>query len=506
MLPFSWKPIMSNEAFITLKRVSKHFGSVKALDGINLTFNKGEVHCLAGKNGCGKSTLFKVISGVHAPEKGAEIVLDGKTYSRLNPQQSIEHGIQVIYQDLSLFPNLTVAENIAVQDHMAWTKGLVKQARLDAIAKAAMDKVGVSLPLTKRVEQLSIAECQLVAICRAMASDAKLVIMDEPTASLTRTEVNSLIKVVADLKSKGITVVFVSHKLDEVMEISDRITVIRDGKTIGTYPAEEMNSDELAFLMTGQRFEYSPLGEYKQQGDVKLEVTNLTKKGQFNDINLQVRAGEIVSITGLLGSGRTELCLALFGMTRPDSGQMKVNGKLVEFSSNREAIAHGIGYVSEDRMSTGLVMEQSIQDNTTATVLSRLKKPNGFLDHAKATNLVKRLISSLSIKVADPMLPVTSLSGGNAQRISIAKWIAAEPDVLILDSPTVGVDIANKESIYQIAKDLALKGMAIIMVSDEIPEVFYNSHRVIVMKDGHFSHEFHPITSSEKEIMEAVNA
>ncbi|PSW15896.1 sugar ABC transporter ATP-binding protein [Photobacterium rosenbergii] len=497
---------MSNEAFITLKRVSKHFGSVKALDGINLTFNEGEVHCLAGKNGCGKSTLFKVISGVHDPEKGAEIIINGKSYSRLTPQQSIEHGIQVIYQDLSLFPNLTVAENIAVQDHMAWTKGLVKQSRINAIAKSAMEKVGVKLPLGRRVEQLSIAECQLVAICRAMASDAKLVIMDEPTASLTRTEVNNLIAVVADLKSKGVTVVFVSHKLDEVMEISDRITVIRDGKTIGTYPAEEIDSDELAFLMTGQRFEFSPLEEYQQQGEVKLEVSGLTKKGQFKDIDLQVRAGEIVSITGLLGSGRTELCLALFGMTKPDTGEIKLNGKPVSFRSNRDAIAHGIGYVSEDRMSTGLVMEQTIQDNTTAAVLPRLKRSNGFLDHTKAKELVRKLISSLSIKVADPMLPVTSLSGGNAQRISIAKWIAAEPDVLILDSPTVGVDVANKESIYQIAKDLAAKGMAIIMVSDEIPEVFYNSHRVIVMKEGQFTHDFHPVSTTEQEIMEAVNA
>lgn len=401
MLPSSWKSIMSNEAFITLKRVSKHFGSVKALDGINLTFNEGEVHCLAGKNGCGKSTLFKVISGVHDPEKGAEIIINGKSYSRLTPQQSIEHGIQVIYQDLSLFPNLTVAENIAVQDHMAWTKGLVKQSRINAIAKGAMEKVGVKLPLGRRVEQLSIAECQLVAICRAMASDAKLVIMDEPTASLTRTEVNNLIAVVADLKSKGVTVVFVSHKLDEVMEISDRITVIRDGKTIGTYPAEEIDSDELAFLMTGQRFEFSPLEEYQQQGDVKLEVCGLTKKGQFKDIDLQVRAGEIVSITGLLGSGRTELCLALFGMTKPDSGEIKLNGKPVSFRSNRDAIAHGIGYVSEDRMSTGLVMEQTIQDNTTAAVLPRLKRSNGFLDHTKQkisyANLSLHSLSKLPI-------------------------------------------------------------------------------------------------------------
>lgn len=497
---------MSDTPFITLKQVSKHFGSVKALDGINLTFNKGEVHCLAGKNGCGKSTLFKVISGVHAPEKGAEIILDGKTYPRLNPQQSIEHGIQVIYQDLSLFPNLTVAENIAVQDHIQWTKGLVKQSRIIDIATKAMAKVGVTLPLDKRVEQLSIAECQLVAICRAMASDAKLMIMDEPTASLTRAEVNNLIKVVEDLKAKGVTVVFVSHKLDEVMEMSDRITVIRDGRTIGTYQASDVDSDELAFLMTGQRFEFVPLAPYEQQGEVKLEVKNLSKSGQFEDVCFSVRAGEIVSITGLLGAGRTELCMALFGMTTPDHGEIVINGKVAQFSSNRDAIAHGIGYVSEDRMSTGLVMEQAIRDNITASVLERLRKPSGLLDHLRANKLVDKLISSLAIKVADPKLPVTSLSGGNAQRISIAKWIAAEPEVLILDSPTVGVDVANKEAIYTIAKDLAANGMAIIMISDEIPEVFYNSHRVIVMKEGRFTHDFHPTHSTEQEIMEAVNA
>lgn len=401
---------------------------------------------------------------------------------------------------------MTVAENIAIQDHIEWTKGLVRQKRIKSIATQAMAKVGVKLPLDKRVEQLSIAECQLVAICRAMASDAKLMIMDEPTASLTRTEVNHLIEVVADLKSKGVTVVFVSHKLDEVMEISDRITVIRDGRTIGTYQADEVDSDELAFLMTGQRFEFNPLADYHQQGDVKLEVEKLSKSGQFEDISFQVRAGEIVSITGLLGAGRTELCMALFGMTRPDSGVIRINGQPANFNSNRDAIAQGIGYVSEDRMSTGLVMEQAIQDNITASVMHRLKKPSGFLDHIKANKLVDRLISSLSIKVADPKLPVTSLSGGNAQRISIAKWIAAEPEVLILDSPTVGVDVANKEAIYTIAKDLAAKGMAIIMVSDEIPEVFYNSHRVIVMKEGRFTHDFHPAHSTEQQIMEAVNA
>ncbi|MBO0398494.1 sugar ABC transporter ATP-binding protein [Aeromonas veronii] len=498
---------MSNE-FITLKNVSKHFGSVKALSNVNISFNRGEVHCLAGKNGCGKSTLFKVISGVHAPEKGASIIIEGKSYSRLTPQESLEHGVQVIYQDLSLFPNLTVFENIAMQDHIPWYKGFVSTVRLKEIAKRAMKIVGVDLPLDKRVEQLSIAQCQLIAICRAMAADAKLVIMDEPTASLTRSEVNNLIKVVVDLKSRGITVVFVSHKLDEVMEISDRITVIRDGETVGTFGADEVNSDELAFLMTGQRFEFTPIGDFTAKADdsdIRLSINQLSKKGQYHNIDLTLRAGEIVSITGLLGSGRSELCLSLFGMTRPDSGTIAVNGEPVCFNNNRDAIAKGVGYVSEDRMSTGLVMAQSIADNTTATVLSKLSN-NGLLDHDKAKSLVSRLITSLAIKVADPALPVTSLSGGNAQRIAIAKWIAADPQILILDSPTVGVDIANKESIYQIAKDLAAQGMAILMVSDEIPEVYYNSHRVIVMKEGYFTHEFKPSCCTELEIMEAVNA
>ncbi|MGL4834660.1 MAG: ATP-binding cassette domain-containing protein, partial [Shewanella sp.] len=290
--------------------------------------------------------------------------------------------------------------------------------------------------------------------------------------------------------------------------ISDRITVIRDGETIGTYNANEVDSDELAFLMTGQRFEFTPIGDFtpKQDGsDIRLSTSNLSKKGQYSDINLVLRAGEIVSITGLLGSGRSELCLSLFGMTQPDTGTIFVNGQAMHFTNNREAIAQGIGYVTEDRMSTGLVMAQSIADNATATVLPQLSN-NGLLNHEKARSLVKRLINSLAIKVADPALPVTSLSGGNAQRIAIAKWIAAEPQILILDSPTVGVDIANKESIYQIAKDLAAQGMAILMVSDEIPEVYYNSHRVIVMKEGRFTHEFTPSRCTEHEIMEAVNA
>lgn len=498
----------TSTAFITLENISKRFPGVLALDQINLTLNIGEVHCLAGQNGCGKSTIIKIISGVYQPEKGANISLEGKLFHSLTPQLSGYYGIQVIYQDLSLFPNLTVAENIAIHRYLPgghfWVrKQVMRQTALDAMAR-----VGVHIDPDKKVEKLSIADRQLVAICRAIAAEARLVIMDEPTASLTRQEVDGLLRVVNELKAAGICVVFVSHRLDEVMEVADRISVMRDGKLVGTYPASQLDSHELAFLMTGQRFHYSQLPALalaSTDSAPLLEVRNLSRRGKYQDINLSLHGGEIVSIVGLLGAGRTELCLSLFGMTRPDSGEIRIDGHPVQLHNNREAVRQGIGYVSEDRLTQGLIMEQSIYDNTIVTVFDQLHTPLGLLDHAKATELVDRLIRDLNIKVSDSALPVKTLSGGNAQRIAIAKWVATQPKILILDSPTVGVDIANKEGIYQIAKDLAALGMAVLMICDEIPEAYYNSHRVMVMRKGELIAEFSPHHSTEQQIAEVVN-
>ncbi|SUI43008.1 Arabinose import ATP-binding protein AraG [Serratia marcescens] len=304
----------ASPAFITLENISKRFPGVLALDQINLTLNKGEVHCLAGQNGCGKSTIIKIISGVYQPEKGANISLEGKLFHALTPQLSGYYGIQVIYQDLSLFPNLTVAENIAIHRYLPgghfWVrKRVMRQTALDAMAR-----VGVHIDPDKKVEKLSIADRQLVAICRAIAAEARLVIMDEPTASLTRQEVDGLLRVVNELKAAGICVVFVSHRLDEVMEVADRISVMRDGKLVGTWPASELDSHELAFLMTGQRFHYSPLPPLPPAEQAPLlEVRNLSRGEKYRNVNLALRGGEIVSIVGLLGAGRTELCLSLFG-------------------------------------------------------------------------------------------------------------------------------------------------------------------------------------------------
>ncbi|WP_213993081.1 sugar ABC transporter ATP-binding protein [Sodalis sp. dw_96] len=498
--------MIADTPFITLENISKKFPGVLALDDITLTLNKGEVHCLAGQNGCGKSTIIKIISGVYQPEEKAVISLDGKLFHHLTPQLSAHYGIQVIYQDLSLFPNLSVAENITIHCYLPGGGFWVQRRAMRKLACAVMARVGITLDPDKKVATLSIADRQLVAICRALAADASLVIMDEPTASLTRQEVNSLLRVVTELKMAGICVVFVSHRLDEVMEIADRISVMRDGKLIGTWPASELDRDELAFLMTGQRFTFSHLPARASTEETPLlEVKNLSRAGQYRNVNLALRRGEIISIIGLLGAGRTELCLSLFGMTQPDSGQMLVAGRPVRFRSNRDAIRCGIAYVSEDRQAKGLIMQQPIFDNLLVSIFDRLHTRLKLLDHHKARNEVDILIRELNIKVTDPSRPVQTLSGGNAQRVAIAKWVATRPRILILDSPTVGVDIANKEGIYRIVRALAESGMAVMMICDEVPEAYYNSHRVIVMRKGELVATFAPHQCTEQQIAGVVN-
>ena len=492
------------ETFLSLRHINKTFHATRALRDVSLDFLSGEVHCLAGQNGCGKSTLIKIMSGVYRPDEGAEITLGGKNWSKLTPAASVAQGIQVIYQDLSLFPNLSVWENIAVNHYH---HGLfVNRRRLREVAQAAMTSINVTLPLDTLVSELSIARCQLVAICRALAQDARLIVMDEPTASLTHQEVQGLLQVVHQLRERGICVVFVSHRLEEVMEVSDRISVLKDGELVGTFPAAEMTTKQLGFLMTGQEFEYQvrELWQGKSSTPV-LEVRNLSRHGEYLNINLRVEAGEVVSIVGLLGAGRTELCLSLFGMTRPDAGEILINGQPVTLHSNQDAIRHGIGYVSEDRMSRGLVMAQSIEDNIISTVFHKVKDRFGFLSETKVRDLVDRLIKALTIKVSDPHLPVNTLSGGNAQRVSIAKWLAIGPRLLILDSPTVGVDIANKAGIYGIISDLAAHGIAVLMICDEIEEAWYQSHRILVMQKGQITHSFLPDSSSQARIAEVVN-
>ena len=493
------------DLFLDLQGIGKRFGGVHALREVDFDLATGEVHCLVGENGCGKSTLIKVIAGVLAPEPGGRIAIGGEATTHLNPVESVRRGIQVIYQDLSLFPNLTVAENIGIGHHVGRSFGPARWAAIRDSARGAMARIGVRLDPDALVGTLNIASRQLVAICRALAADAKLVIMDEPTASLTRTEVDALLRLVLDLKAHGISTLFVSHRLDEVMEIADRVTVMRDGRKVGTWPAAEIDAGRMAFLMTGKEFHYDVLDPGATRAEPVLEVAGLGKAGEFADIGFTVHRGEILGITGLLGSGRTEMALSLFGMNPADAGEVRVEGRPVRTGSPKQAIRQGIAYVSEDRLTLGLVLPQSIARNATVTILDRLTSAFGLIRRRAANDQVQGAIRSLNIKVSDPENAVRTLSGGNQQRVVLAKWIATKPKVLILDSPTVGVDIANKDGIYEVVKRLAAEGMAVIMISDEIPEVLYHCHRILVMRQGRIAGDFRPHQTTEAELRQSVN-
>jgi simple sugar transport system ATP-binding protein len=491
--------------FLDLHGISKRFGGVHALRDVDMSLEVGEVHCLVGENGSGKSTLIKIISGVQRPEPGARIVIEGREYSHLDPIQSTGCGIQVIYQDLSLFPNLTVAENIAVGRHLG-APHLVKWSAIHETAQAAMARIDVALDPFAKVEDLSIASRQLVAICRAMAADARLVIMDEPTASLTRHEVDALLRLVADLKKKDICILFVSHRLDEVLEVAERVTVLRDGAKVGDFNAREMDDKKLAMLMTGKAFAYETGDADFSARDIVLSVRNLTRPGHYADVSLDIHAGEILGLTGLLGSGRTEFALSLFGMNPPASGEIRLAGKALALKTNSQAIDEGIAYVSEDRLTLGLVLEQPISANILITILDKLTDGFGLIKEATRRSVAQRGIDDLAIKAPNPDNPVKTLSGGNQQRVVLAKWMATKPRLLILDSPTVGVDIAAKDGIYEIVKTLAANGVAVLLISDEIPEVFYHADRVLIMRQGRIVGECRPHSSSEAELRDAVNA
>lgn len=491
--------------FLQLNGISKIFGGVHALSDVELQLRTGEVHCLCGQNGCGKSTLIKIMSGVHQPEPGGKITIAGEPIAHLTPVESTRLGVQVIYQDLSLFPNLTVAENIAIGLHVGGLRR-VNWKKVQQLASDAMQRIGVSLPLNDKVADISIAQRQLVAICRAMAADARLVIMDEPTSSLTRYEVDALLKLTLQLKASGITIVFVSHRLDEVLEIADRVTVMRDGKMLGTYDARDMSDRKLASLMTGKEFSYQCAAKDRPETATVLEVRGLSRSGEYQDIHFDVRRGEILGLTGLLGSGRTELALSLFGLTRPEQGEIVLNGEVTRLRSNRDAIRRGVAYLSEDRLALGLVLEQSISANITLSVMEQLVGKGGLIRDDWYESTVRHGIESLTIKAGNPDNKVKTLSGGNQQRVVLAKWLATNPCLLILDSPTVGVDIHAKDGIYAIIRSLAASGMAIIMISDEIPEIYYHSDRVLVMRAGRLNGEYIPGRCSEDELKEAVNA
>ncbi|MGE8106587.1 sugar ABC transporter ATP-binding protein [Allorhizobium sp. NPDC080224] len=490
---------------LSLRAINMTFGGVRALNDVSFDVMPGEVHCLAGENGCGKSTLIKVITGVYRPASGALIEFDGEEIAQMSPAKAQSLGIKVIWQDLALFPEMTVAENIAFETLAGARPRLVNYSSIRKIAEDALKRLGVVLDVDRPLKDYAIAQRQIVAIARALVGEARIVFMDEPTASLTQSETDYLLQIVRNLSSSGVAVVFVSHRLAEVLEISSRITVLRDGKLVGVFPVEGMTQSRVTELMTGRTFDQSVRARSVEGNDVVLSVEGLSRRGEFSNISFNLRRGETLGITGLLGSGRTELALTLFGMHRPHAGTVFLDGQPVSFSSNRDAIKAGIAYLSEDRLALGLNQPQSIADNLVMASLNRILR-GGLIAPDRKASLVKRWIADLGVKIGLPEDAISTLSGGNQQRVAIAKWLATDPRVLILDAPTVGVDVGARAGIFEIVAQLSLSGLSIILISDEVPEVYFNADRVLHMDKGEIKASFDPRMTSLHEIEEAVYA
>lgn len=471
------------EHILDLKGICKAFSGNRVLNSIDFSIDPGEVVCLCGENGCGKSTLIKIISGVYSFDAGS-VHINGHHYPKLSATQSIAEGIQVIYQDFSVFSNLTVAENIAMSYRVHNKKRWISNKFNHALAKSALAQIGIELDLNKEVDQLPVAEKQLVAISRAICQDAKLIIMDEPTTAITQKEIEKLFEIIRGLKKRGIAVMFVSHKLDEVMAICDRITIIRSGEKVVDQSAAEFSKEKLAYYMTGKEIEEAPFTYEAQERQPLLRIESLCREGEFENVNFEVRPGEILAVTGQLGSGRTELAEALFGLRPSTDGKIFINGKETVIASRKDALQNKIAYLPEDRLSEGLLLKRSLGDNFSSAIIDSLTGKFGIISERKVEELSNKWMQELHMSLKYYNTPASDYSGGNQQRIVFGKWLAAEPQIFILNCPTVGVDVKSKSEIHSIIKSLARKGMAIVMMSDDVGEIMTTSNRVLIMNSG----------------------
>ncbi|MGI6020716.1 MAG: sugar ABC transporter ATP-binding protein [Lachnospiraceae bacterium] len=480
-------------SILNAKGIEKWFGGVQALKGVDLEVMPSEIHCLCGENGCGKSTLIKVISGVHSADAGT-IVLNGNEYTKLNVRQAINEGVQVIYQDLSLFARMTVAENIAINKMVGSDKKLISWNEINKIASEQLERIGVSMNLKSTVEENSISNRQLVAICRALSMDAKILFLDEPTTALTHSEVDRLLEIVMNLKKSGMSIVFVSHKLDEVMQVADKVTVLRDGILSGHLNSEELGNIEqaekkLIYFMTGKNVNYARYYNPIEGGKTLLSVNNLTRSPQYKNLTMEVKEGEIVGVTGLLGSGRTEFALSLFGLNQPDSGEVVIGDKSGIPKSPREAISRGLVLVPEERQTQGVYMNRSIEDNISSVSLKKVSSRFGVLKTKDVKKIADETINSWRVKAPGRDTTVSQLSGGNQQKVALGRWAQISPRVMIFDSPTVGVDIGSKSEIYEKIQSIASSGVGVILISDDIPELLANSTRILVFNSGQITKE-----------------
>ena len=492
-----------SEYLLQMTGICKSFAGVHALDHVNFAVRPGKVMCLAGENGCGKSTLVKIISGVYTKDEG-EVVFEDKVINKITPAEATKLGIQVIYQDLSIFPNLTVMENLAINSEITAGRKLVNRKRWEATAKEALSKIGYNIDLNDKMGDLSVADKQLVAICRALLFNAKLIIMDEPTTALTKKEVEALFKTVRQLRDTGIAIMFISHKIEEIFEISDDVCIMRNGKNVYTGETNKLTRRDFTFYMTGRELTDDHFVPKNVSAEPVLKVEDLNLHNKYHDVSFELRKGEILGVTGLLGSGRTELAMSLFGLERPSSGTIMLNGKKVRIHSPMAAQKLRIGYVPEDRLSEGLCLRQPIADNITLASLRRLSNAIGILKHQDIFDDANVWVGKFSIATDDAHKNASTLSGGNQQKIVLSKWLSNDLDVLILNGPTVGVDIGAKQDIHHLVHELANEGLAVIIISDDLSEVVVNCSRVIVMKDGGIVGEMTGADITEDNILEII--
>lgn len=471
------------EKLLELSEIKKSFGAVRALKGVSFELKAGEVHALLGENGAGKSTLIKVITGAHAPDSGT-LTVAGQELAALTPAKAQELGIACIYQQPALFPDLSVAENIGLRLKKSAAFAKVNWGKQRAVAQKLLDRIGAEISPDADVASLSMPEQQLVEIACALGSGARIVIMDEPTASLTQKEQHLLYAVVRDLRDSGVGVVYISHRLEEIFALADRVTVLRDGESVGTHPVNRLTEAQMIQLMVGREVSAIYPPAESAPGGVILEMQNVSCEASgIADVSLTVRAGEILGMAGLVGAGRTELARILFGITPASSGSISLEGKSIQINKPQEAIAQGIAYVPEDRRKHGVILDLPIAHNITMAIHRRIF-PRHFLRKQAEENLAAQMIRDLGIKAFGPEAPGGSLSGGNQQKVSVARWLATKPRLLILDEPTQGVDVGAKSEIHKIIRRLAKDGLAVLMISSDLPEVLGMSDRVAVMRGG----------------------
>lgn len=491
---------MGKDYILSAQNISKTFPGVKALDNVQLNIERGRVHALMGENGAGKSTLMKILIGMYAPDAG-EILFKGKSIKMTSTHDALKIGISMIHQELLPFPELIVAENIFMgKEPTQIFRGWINKKKLNEDARVLLEHLNIKLSASRKMKELSVAEMQMVEIAKAISNNSEVIIMDEPTSAISDREVETLFNIIRDLKNRGVAIIYISHKMDEIFQIADTVTVLRDGQYISTNDAHELDKGKLISLMVGRELNAVFHKEEIKKEEVVLSVQGLCKTNKFKDINFELRRGEIIGIAGLMGAGRTEVVSAIFGLAPADNGTIKINNKKVVIKSPKDAIKNGIALVSEDRKGLGLFLNLSVKRNITISNLKSCCKAF-FINHTKESELVDGKIRKLSIKTPGRDQLVKNLSGGNQQKVVIAKALLTNPDILILDEPTRGIDVAAKSEVHRIMTHMAAEGKAIIMISSELPEILGMSDRILVMHNGIITGELDAKDATQREIL-----